>query len=255
MTAARVSVVVPTLNEAAALPATLDRLAALDPPPFEVIVADGGSADGTRSVAASRATRVVGSPPGRAAQMNAGAAAAAGELLCFLHADTRPAADYLAAAAAALAHPRTVLVGGRTVLRGPAGVSRLTTLHHRAKTHYGPLVYCPRRYLSGGMRLLFGDQALCCRAADFAAVGGFDESLPVMEDADLCLRLNRHFAPAGGRVRELPVRIETSDRRVRAWGVARANLTYLAVSLAWAYGAPPRWLGRWYPDVREGRAG
>ena len=183
--------------------------------------------------------------------MNAGAAAATGDLLCFLHADTRPAANYLAAAAAALADPRTVLVGGRCVLTGPHGPSRLTTLHHRLKTHYGPLVYCPRRHLFGGMRLLFGDQALACRAEDFAAVGGFDESLPVMEDADLCLRLNRRFAPAGGRVRELPVRIETSDRRVRAWGVTRANLTFLAVSLAWAYGAPPRWLGRWYP----GRAG
>ena len=250
MTVPAVSVVIPTLNEAAGLPATLDRLAALNPPPREVIVADGGSSDGTTAIAEARGLRVVRSPPGRAAQMNAGAAAATGDLLCFLHADTRPAADYLAAVAAALADPRTVLVGGRATLTGPAGVSRLTTLHHRLKTHYGPLVYCPRRHLFGGMRLLFGDQALTCRAADFAVVGGFDESLPVMEDADLCLRLNRRFAPAGGRVRELPVRIETSDRRVREWGVLRSNLTFLAVTLAWAYGAPPRLLGRWYPDVR-----
>ena len=227
MSGPAVSVVVPALNEAAALPGTLAGLSSLDPPPSEIILADGGSEDDTAAIAEAAGCRVVRSPPGRAAQMNAGAAAASGGILCFVHADTRPAAGYLAAITDALADPRTALVGGRCVLTGPAGVSRLTTLHHRAKTHYGPLVYCPRRYLFGGMRLLFGDQALSCRAADFAAAGGFDERLPVMEDADLCLRLNRL-----GRVRELPARVETSDRRVRAWGPARANLTFLAVSSA-----------------------
>ena len=246
----RVSVVIPTLNEAAALPATLDHLATLDPPPFETVVADGGSTDDTVSLAEARGTRAVASPPGRAAQMNAGAAAATGEVLCFLHADTRPAAGYLAAVAAALADPGVVLVGGRTVLTGPAGESRLTTRHHRLKTHYGPLVYRPHRYALHGLRLLFGDQAMACRSADFAAVGGFDAALPVMEDADLCLRMNQRFPRGRGRIRELPPRIETDDRRVRAWGVWRANLTFLAVSLGWAYGAPPGWLGRRYPDVR-----
>ena len=186
-----VSVIVPALNEAAALPATLAHLRALDPPPGEIVLADGGSDDGTAAIAEAAGCRVVVSPPGRAAQMNAGAAAATGGILCFVHADTAPSAGYLAAVADALADPRTVLVGGRCTLAGPAGVSRLTTLHHRAKTHYGPLIYCPRQYLFGGMRLLFGDQALACRAADFAAVGGFDERLPVMEDADLCVRMNR----------------------------------------------------------------
>ena len=250
MSGPRVSVVVPTLNEAAALPATLDHLGTLDPPPFEIVVADGGSDDGTPSLAAPRVTKVVRSPPGRAAQMNAGAAAATGALLCFLHADTRPAADYLAAVADALADPRVVLVGGRAVLIGPAGESRLTTRHHRLKTHYGPLVYRPHRYALHGLRLLFGDQAMACRAADFAAVGGFDATLPVMEDADLCLRMNQHFPRGRGRIRELSARVQTDDRRVRHWGVLRANLTYVAIACGWAYGAPPGWLGRWYPDVR-----
>ena len=246
----RVSVVVPALNEAAALPATLAHLATLDPPPLEVIVADGGSSDDTAALAAAAGARVIVSPPGRAAQMNAGAAAAAGDLLCFVHADTRPSTGYLAAVAEALADPAVVLVGGRCTLTGPSGPSRLTTLHHRAKTHYGPLSYCPRRYLFRGMRLLFGDQALSCRSADFAAVGGFDESLPVMEDAEFCLRMNAELRSGRGRVRQLSATVATSDRRVREWGVVRSNLTYFAVAWGWALGSPPRWLGRWYPDVR-----
>ena len=245
-----VSVIVPALNEAAALPATLAHLSALDPPPGEIVLADGGSDDGTAAIAEAAGCRVVVSPPGRAAQMNAGAAAATRGILCFVHADTAPSVGYLAAVADALADPRTVLVGGRCTLAGPAGVSRLTTLHHRAKTHYGPLIYCPRQYLFGGMRLLFGDQAMACRATDFAAVGGFGERLPVMEDADLCVRMNRDLNAGRGRVRELSARVETSDRRVRAAGAVRANLTYLAVGWGWAVGVPPDTLGRWYRSRR-----
>ena len=239
------SVVIPTLNEAAALPATLGHAFALDLPACEVIVADGGSTDGTRDLAAGAGAKVVTSAPGRARQMNAGAAAATGDLLAFLHADTVPPADLVAHVRDALADERTSLVGFTAVLCGPAGVSRLTTLHHRAKTYYGPAVYRPHRFLFGGLRLLFGDQLICCRRSDFASIGGFDGSLPVMEEADLCLRMNRL-----GRVRQLPPRVRTSDRRVRAWGVLRSNLTFLAVSLAWAGGVPPRWLDRWYPHVR-----
>ena len=245
-----VSVIVPALNEADELPGTLAHLRTLDPPPGEVVVADGGSEDGTAPIAEAAGCRVTLSPPGRAVQMNAGAAAATGAVLCFVHADTRPSAGYLAAVAGALADPGTVLVGGRCTLAGPAGVSRLTTLHHRAKTHYGPLLYCPRRYARGGMRLLFGDQALACRAVDFAAAGGFDERLPVMEDADLCVRMNRDLNGGRGRVRELPARVTTSDRRVRAAGAVRANLTYLAVGWGWAAGVPPNTLGRWYRGGR-----
>ncbi|QDT17951.1 TIGR04283 family arsenosugar biosynthesis glycosyltransferase [Alienimonas californiensis] len=250
MSDGHVSVVIPTLNEAAALPETLAHLGALDPPPGEVIVADGGSGDGTVSIAEAAGARVVRSPAGRARQMNAGAAAATGELLCFLHADTVLPPDYLATIAAALAEPGTALVGGRTTLTGPHGPSRLTSLHHRLKTHYAPLIYRPHRYAFSGLRLLFGDQAMACRASDFAAVGGFDESLPVMEDADLCLRMNRGLPPDRGRIRELPAPVQTSDRRVREWGVVRANVTYLAIAWGWAYGAPADWLGRFYPDVR-----
>ena len=249
MSGAGVSVVVPALNEAGELPATLAHLFALDPPPREVVVADGGSADGTADLAAAAGGVVVRSPPGRAVQMNAGAAAATGDVLCFVHADTRPSPGYLAAVAAALGDPATVLVGGRCTLAGPAGVSRLTTLHHRAKTHYGPLLYAPLAY-ARGLRLLFGDQAPACRAADFAAAGGFDEHLPVMEDADLCVRLNRDLRGGRGRVRELPAPVLTSDRRVRAAGPVRANLTYLAVGWGWACGVSPDRLGRWYAGGR-----
>ena len=71
-----------------------------------------------------------------------------------------------------------------------------------------------------------------------------------MEDADLCVRMNRGLNGGRGRVRELPARVTTSDRRVRAAGAVRANLTYLAVGWGWAAGVPPDTLGRWYRGGR-----
>jgi hypothetical protein len=109
-----VSVVVPVLDEAAALPALLDHLDAL-PGRFEVIVADGGSTDATRAIAAERGARVVDAPRGRAAQQNAGGAAARGDVLVFLHADSRLPAGAHASLVGALRDPR--VAGGNFALR------------------------------------------------------------------------------------------------------------------------------------------
>lgn len=91
-----VSIIIPTLNEAAALPATLNNLKALTPPPLDIIVADAGSGDETVAIATAAGVRVLTDlPKGRAGQMNAGVAAAQGDLLCFVHGDTVVTADFV----------------------------------------------------------------------------------------------------------------------------------------------------------------
>ena len=97
--------------------------------------------------------------------------------------------------------------------------------------------------LSGG-RFLFGDHAMFFRRSDYLAVGGCDETLTLMEDADLCLRLLRR-----GRIRLIKRTVRTSDRRVAAWGGLRANLIYLYVGIRWGVGLR-REIERHYPDIR-----
>ncbi|MBP7952124.1 MAG: glycosyltransferase, partial [Sphingorhabdus sp.] len=95
-----------------------------------------------------------------------------------------------------------------------------------------------------GVRLLFGDHAMFFRAAQFLEVGGCDERLVVMEEADLCIKLNRF-----GRTRMVPRWVWTSDRRITQWGRWRANWIYFKVGMMWALGARER-LADHYPDIR-----
>ena len=238
-----VSIVVPMLNEEAALPALVAHLARLDPAPLEVVAVDGGSAD--RSVALARAAgwRVVETAPGRGRQINAGVAAAAGEHVVVLHADTVPPADMVAVIAATLADPTVALAGFAPIIRGPGRTRWGTTAHNWAKTFYAPLLFRPHLFVRG-CRLLFGDHAMFFRRAQFLEVGGCDPEARVMEEADLCIRLNRF-----GRVRLLRRTVETSDRRIAEWGALKANWVYLKVGLMWAVGARQR-LHEHYPDVR-----
>ncbi len=236
-----IAIVVPALDEAAALPRLARHLALLDPPPAEIVLADGGSADATRDIARAAGWRVVECARGRGRQINAGVAACAAPLVMVLHADTLPPDDALAVVTRILADPRVALAGFTPVIAGPETTRWITTAHNWAKTWYAPLLFRPRLFLRGG-RLLFGDHAMFFRRTDFLAVGGCDEGLRVMEDADLCVRLC-----ARGRVRLVNRVVVTSDRRVAAWGEARANWIYLKTALRWGV------LGRRdldYPDIR-----
>jgi GT2 family glycosyltransferase len=118
-----------------------------------------------------------------------------------------------------------------------------TTFHNWIKTWYAPLIFRPHLFFRGG-RLLFGDQAMFFRRSDFLAVGGCDETLTVMEDADLCLRLFRR-----GRIRLVNRTVTTSDRRIAVWGGLKANLIYLYVGIRWALGLRHR-IEHHYPDIR-----
>ncbi len=202
-----VSIVVPVLNEAAAIGPALAALRR-DFPGCELVVADGGSSDGTAGLAAPLA-RVVRSDPGRAAQMNAGARQAGGEVLWFIHADTRVDPRALAQIRAALADP--AVAGGGLTLRfdigGPALRYVAWTSNLRA------------RYL----HWVFGDQAMFIRASVFGALGGFP-GLPIMEDLEMSRRLHRR-----GRLVLLPATAITSARRFTEHGTLRtlAFMQYL----------------------------
>lgn len=241
------SIIIPTLNEEAALPATLASVAALTPAPLEVIVADSGSDDRTVELAQSFGARVLMDlPRGRAGQMNAGVRQATGDQLCFLHADTEIPSDFVVLVDEVLSDPNTALAGFISIMRGEAGVRRVTTAHNFLKTWYAPLLFRPVSFFRG-TRLLFGDQVMVCRRSDFEAVGGWDPDQKIMEEADMCLRLVRG---GYGRVRQVPRKVWSSDRRVAEWGFWRANLTYLYVGLMWGFGAQSDGLSQHYKDVR-----
>jgi GT2 family glycosyltransferase len=106
------------------------------------------------------------------------------------------------------------------------------------------MLFRPHLFVRGG-RLLFGDHAMFFRRADFAAVGGFDDTMAVMEEAELCVRMARL-----GRTRLVNRIVLTSDRRIREWGEWRANWIYLKVGVRWGLGIKPKTLGDLYPDVR-----
>jgi len=237
-----VSIVVPMLDEAVALPRLIRVLASLHPAPLEVLAVDGGSSDDSVAIATAAGWRVIASPAGRGVQVNAGVEAAAGRIVCVLHADTLPPDDTVTVIERVMADARTALAGFTPLITGEK-TRWGTSLHNIAKTWYAPLLVRPHLFLRG-VRLLFGDHAMFFRRADFLAVGGCDPGLPVMEEADLCIKLARL-----GRVRLINRVVITSDRRVAAWGPLRANWIYFKVGMLWAFGARAR-LERHYPHVR-----
>jgi|GEM_PF-108950 len=245
-----VSIIIPTWNEATCLGRTLGLLQSLNPPPREILLVDGGSSDRTVTIAHAYADRlpltVIHAPaPGRSVQMNLGATAAKGDALCFLHADTLVPDDLVPLVQSTLAHPDIACGGFVSLMTGPHTTRWAISLHNALKTYYAPLLFRPHLFFARGLRLLFGDQAMFCRRADFLACGGFDPALPIMEEADLCLKLCRR-----GRIRQLNRVVQSSDRRVAAWGALKANAIYLMIGLLWGLGVPATTLKQFYEEVR-----
>ncbi|KAI3437612.1 hypothetical protein D9Q98_000064 [Chlorella vulgaris] len=259
---ATVSIIVPALNEEAGLEATLRYLQKqLQPAAAEIIVVDGGSSDRTVSVARRCGVRVVQAGRGRARQMNAGAAAAKGQILVFAHADTQPPQALVAEVRRQLSQPNVVLGGFRPLIEFEGKPLRAFSANNTLKTYYGPLLLRPLSFLRG-LRCLFGDQTLFCRAADFRNVGGYDGRLPIMEDADLCIRLQM-TGPVEcskrrrGRVVQVnSVPNRTSGRRLAQWGGLRATAIHVIIGLSWYCGATPEQLRgiyhRLYTDLYRG---
>jgi rSAM/selenodomain-associated transferase 2 len=220
-----VSIIVPVLDEAAGVAAVLDALAPLRAQGHELIVVDGGSTDGTVALCQSRADRVIDAPRGRARQMNAGAAAASGTMLLFLHADTQ-----LPAGAAGLVHGAISqgAVWGRFDVR-ITGRSAMFPVISRCMNW--------RSRLSG---VATGDQAIFVRRDVFERVGGFPDQ-PLMEDIEISRRLRAIASPAC-----LRACVQTSGRRWESRGVWRTIV--LMWQLRWRYwrGVPADELARAY---------
>ena len=219
------SIIVPALNEAAGIVATLSTLAPLRTRGAELIVVDGGSEDGTPALADAWADRVVSGPRGRARQMNAGAALARAPVLLFLHADTRlpDAADRLIQAAIAQGAG-----WGRFDVRisGPARMLRVVAVMMNLRSR-----------MTG---IATGDQAIFVTRIAFERAGGFPDQ-PLMEDIELSLRLRQQAAPAC-----LRDRVVTSGRRWEQRGVWRT--ISLMWRLRWRYwrGVSPQVLAEAY---------
>lgn len=242
----RVSIIIPTLNEASCLTQTLNQLKILSPPAWEVIVVDGGSTDTTIAIAQTAEVRVIVSDQrGRAPQMNRGAEVATGEILCFLHADTWVPNDVVCVIAKTLADPTIVAGGFISLMSGPQITRWGISLHNFLKTYYAPLIFRPYQFFFKGLRLLFGDQVMFCRRQDFWDCGGFDPAMPIMEDGDLCRRLGQR-----GRLVQVNRVVQSSDRRVAKWGALKATAIYLYVGLLWGVGVPTTYLKRFYEDIR-----
>ncbi len=240
-----VSIIIPTLNEASCLERTLHQLKILNPPAGEILVVDGGSKDQTAAIACKAGIKVLScQSPGRSLQMNYGAKVATGDILCFLHADTCVPDDLIAVITATL-EDKNVAGGGFISLMAGFQTTRWgVSLHNYLKTYYAPLIFRPHLFFKG-LRLLFGDQVMFCRRGDFWDCGGFNDALPILEEADLCLKLVRR-----GRIRQVNRIVTSSDRRVAHWGTLKATGIYLYIGLLWGSGVSPTYLKKFYEDIR-----
>lgn len=217
----RISVVIPTLNEAEHLPATLAATAGNG---VEIIVADGGSTDRTRSLATVYGARVVRSEPGRAKQLNAGAADARSNTIVFLHADTMLPDGYLAKIEDALGNPGV-----------SAGAFRLGIAGSAVKLRFIERV---ANWRSRRFQLPYGDQALFVRREAFEASGRFPD-LPIMEDYEWVRTMRKT-----GRIALCDAWVKTSGRRWLAVGPWRLMLRHQAVILGYRLGVAPERLLR-----------
>jgi rSAM/selenodomain-associated transferase 2 len=227
------SIVMPALNEAEGIEAALSALAAFRNRGCEVIVVDGGSGDNTALLASPLADRVLAAPRGRAAQMNAGAAAARGDILLFLHADTRLPNDADVRILAGL--QETGRAWGRFDVR-------IESRHPLL-----PLVAAMMNLRSRLTGIATGDQAVFVRRDAYRQAGGFPD-IALMEDIALSKRLKTISPPLC-----LHEKVATSGRRWTKHGVFRTVLTMWRLRLAYFFGASPDALARRYGYVpREG---
>jgi rSAM/selenodomain-associated transferase 2 len=225
-----ISVIVPALNEAHGIVDTLRTLQDMRLRGHEIIVADGGSSDGTAALCAPFADRVIVAATGRASQMQAGAAQARGAVLWFLHADTRAPRDADRVIAAALGP------GERSWGRFDVGFPEAGMLLGLVAT-----LMNLRSRLTG---IATGDQGIFVTRALFDRVNGYPQ-LPLMEDIALSRLLKRHSRPAC-----LRARLITSARRWQSHGVLRTILGMWSLRLAYFLGASPARLARFYKPHR-----
>jgi rSAM/selenodomain-associated transferase 2 len=226
-----ISVVIPTLNEAARLPALLAELRAETPAP-EIIVSDGGSTDRTAAIAAAGGARCISGPPGRGAQLARGVDASHGSVVLMLHADSRFPGGGLAAIEAALAVQPAAPGGNfRLLFDGNDGFSRWLESFYAWLRRRG--VY-------------YGDSGIFIRRAALDALGGI-RPIALMEDFDLVRRMER----AGPTICIAVPALTTSSRRFAGRGRAAIVAGWLRLHLLHALGVSPDRLAAIYDSARE----
>ncbi len=226
----RLSIVVPVLNEAESVVSCLEKLQSLRRRGHEIIVVDGGSSDGTRSLAAPLCDLLLRSRRGRGEQMNLGAAFASGDVLLFLHVDNElpPRAEQALAGVFVAAEPGWGWF--RVRMKGAAPIYRVIAalMNIRAKC----------------TAICTGDQAMFVSATLFAKVGGF-QRIPLMEDIAISAKLKKLAKP-----HSLNLPTTTSARRWESRGLARTVLQMWWLRLLYALGVSPDWLAaRYYPSL------
>jgi rSAM/selenodomain-associated transferase 2 len=218
------SIIIPALNEAHSIGATLDAARELRGR-VEVIVVDGGSRDGTIEILRGRGARIVESERGRGLQMHAGACAARGDVLWFLHADTTPPADAVERIAEALGDARVAGGNFRVLFGGERAAARFLTWLY------------PRLRMLG---LCYGDSGIFVRREIYERIGGF-KPFPIFEDLDLVRQLRRE-----GRMAHVPATVVTSSRRFEGRSFALTFARWSALQTLYWLGVHPRRLGRMY---------
>jgi rSAM/selenodomain-associated transferase 2 len=222
------SIIIPTLDEAEFIAGTLASIP--QGPGLEVIVVDGGSRDDTPAIAQSLGALVLCSSPGRARQMNLGADRSSGDILLFLHGDTRLPKGFAGPIQHCFRNPRVAAgafrLGLAPPLRGSAFIEKMANL--RAEK----------------LHLPYGDQAIFVPAKLFKKLGGYRE-IPLLEDVDLVRRLRRF-----GRIAVIPIPVISSSRRWEKVGVWKTTWINQLILTGFLLGIPPRILARWYYRIR-----
>lgn len=220
----RISVIIPALNEEAGLARAI--ASAHSPGTAEIIVVDGGSQDSTLEIAVKCGAKTIISEIGRAKQMNRGAKTAIGDVLLFLHADTRLPSNFHHYVRSALEAPNSVAGAFRFSLDGPERALRFV---ERMVNWRSELLDLP-----------YGDQAIFMTADMYHELGGFPD-IPIMEDFELMMRLRRR-----GRIRIAPIPVLSSARRWHALGIVKTTLINQAMIIAYGVGVAPVRIARWY---------
>ena len=224
-----ISLIIPTLNEELAIGPCLDHLPKEDG--VEILVVDGGSTDRTIQEIEARGLRALCSRPGRGSQQHVGAKASSGDILLFLHCDTRLPQDFIDQILVTLQQPKVA-----------AGAFRLA------------IDACDWRFrwIEAGVQLRstfcslpYGDQALFMARKTYLAVGGFPDQ-PIMEDVTLVKQLRQH-----GRVAIAPAQVITSARRWQRHGLIKTTLINQLMLLGRLAGISPHQLAGWYYKERK----
>ena len=223
------SIIIPVLNEARSIGATLDAALRLSGR-VELIVVDGGSEDETCEIARAYGVKVISSERGRGLQMHRGAAVARGDVFWFLHADTIVPEDSLDLIHEALRDEHVV-----------AGNFDVRFDGRRAAARFMTWLYPQLR----GLGLCYGDSAIFVRREVYEQVGGF-KSFPIFEDLDLMKRLSQR-----GHLVHLPLVVVTSSRRFGGGNFPLTFARWAGLQVLYWLGVNPLTLGRLYAPVRQ----